>query len=224
MKNSVRYCIALMATLSALALSSAAAAQQAYTSSRTSLRAGPDRGYPQVGWLRPGTPVFVNGCVRGYYWCDVSAGSVRGWANARHLQYPYQNRRMAIYGNGATFGLPIVAFALGSYWDNHYRDRSWYNNRPYWNSWRPGHQPPRPPNVVQPVRPSIQPPRPPVVIQPVRPSVQPPRPVIVQPVRPVIVQPQIQPRPQVQPQPQSSVQRQRPAERGMGPGVVGNSR
>ena len=64
-----------------LTLAATAEAQQAYVSARTNLRAGPDRGYPAVAWLGTGTSVYVHGCVRGYYWCDVSSGSVRGWAN-----------------------------------------------------------------------------------------------------------------------------------------------
>ncbi len=138
-----RLSLALLAGVSVMTLASIADAQQAYVSVRTTLRAGPDRGYPQVAWLGGGTTVYVNGCVRGYHWCDVTAGGARGWANARHLQYYHHNRRVAIYGNGATYGFPVVGFALGSYWDNHYRSQAWYNNRSHWNSWHPGRPAPR---------------------------------------------------------------------------------
>lgn len=121
-----------------LAAATVAQAQQAYVSARTNLRAGPDRGYPAVAWLGSGTSVYVHGCVRGYYWCDVSAGGVRGWANARHLQYYYQSRRVPIYGAGARYGFPVVGFAVGSYWDSYYRDRPWYGDRHRWDGWRPG--------------------------------------------------------------------------------------
>lgn len=147
----------LFAAGSLLILASVADAQQAYTSHRTSLRAGPDSGYPQVAWIGAGAVVYINGCVRGYHWCDVTAGSSRGWANARHLSYLHQNRRVAIYGNGAMYGFPMVGFALGSYWDNHYRGHSWYNNRPYWNSWRPGH--PHPRTEAHALRPHYAPPQ-----------------------------------------------------------------
>ncbi len=118
-------------------------AQQAFTSHRTSLRAGPNHGYPQVAWVGSGAGVYVNGCVDGYYWCDVTKGGVRGWVSARHLTYAHQSRRVMIYGNGVTFGTPLVAFTLGSYWDNHYRDRAWYQHHSHWNSWHPGTVAPR---------------------------------------------------------------------------------
>lgn len=133
--------VALIAAASLFAAT--AGAQQAYTANRTSLRAGPHNGYPQVGWINRGAPVFVNGCEHGYRWCDVSANGYRGWVNARHLSYVYQNRPVVIYGNGAVYGFPLVGFALGSYWDNHYRGQAWYGNRPYWDGWRPGSAHPR---------------------------------------------------------------------------------
>ena len=139
-----------------MTLATVADAQQAYASSRTSLRAGPDNGYPQVGWIGGGAAVYVNGCVRGYHWCDVSANGLRGWVSARHLSYLYQDRRVGIYGNGGVYGFPIVGFALGSYWDNHYRGQSWYGNRSDWNTWRPGHAHPQgyPRADFQPSRPA----------------------------------------------------------------------
>jgi uncharacterized protein YraI len=138
----------LMIVASALALgsmflTSTAEAQQAFVSHRTSLRAGPDRGYPQVAWVHSGAGVYVNGCVNGYYWCDVTAGGIRGWVSARHLTYAYQDRRVLIYGNGLAFGAPLIGFTLGSYWDNHYRDRVWYQHHTYWDGWRPGTVAPR---------------------------------------------------------------------------------
>ncbi len=117
---------------------SKANAQQAYLSLRTNLRAGPDHGYPPVAWINSGTSVYVNGCVDGYRWCDVSIGDLRGWANARHIYYTYQNRRVVVYGNGVAFGAPVVGFTVESYWDNHYRDRHWYHHHGYWSGWRPG--------------------------------------------------------------------------------------
>ena len=140
--RTLQICFATLAATSTVVVATVADAQQAYVYTRTSLRAGPDSGYPQVAWIGGGTSVYVNGCVRGYNWCDITSGPYRGWANARHLQYLYNNQRMSIYGNGARFGLPIVGFAVGSYWDNHYRGQSWYNRRDQWNGWHPGSRAP----------------------------------------------------------------------------------
>ncbi len=140
--HTLRICFTALAATTACVVASVADAQQAYVYTRTSLRAGPDIGYPQVAWIGGGTSVYVNGCARGYNWCDITSGPYRGWANARHLQYLYNNRRTTIYGNGARFGLPVVGFAVGSYWDNHYRGQSWYNRRDQWNGWHPGSRAP----------------------------------------------------------------------------------
>jgi uncharacterized protein YraI len=122
----------------ALVVTTKANAQQAYLSHRTNLRAGPDHGYPPVAWINSGATVYVNGCVNGYRWCDVSIDGLRGWANARHIYYPYQSRRVVLYGNGLAFGAPVVGFTVGSYWDSYYRDRPWYHHHGYWSGWRPG--------------------------------------------------------------------------------------
>lgn len=118
---------------------SVASAQSAFTNRTVKLHAGPDRAYPTVSVIGPGAMVHVNGCLRNFHWCDVSSGALRGWANARSLNYTYGGRPLAIYGNGMRFGLPVVGYVMGSYWDNHYRSQPWYNthrhnwqpNRPY---------------------------------------------------------------------------------------------
>lgn len=146
--TTARLAFALVATLAVTTFASMADAQNAWVYGRTSLRAGPDRGYPQVAWLGGGSTVYVHGCVRGYHWCDVSSGPYRGWVNARNLQYTYQNRRVLVYGNG--YGFPVVGFTVGSYWDSYYRDRPWYGHRSHWNDWRPGRPAPRGDYYVEP--------------------------------------------------------------------------
>lgn len=132
-----------------LLLASVASAQNAFTNRTVKLHAGPDRNYPTVSVIGPGAMVYVNGCLRNFNWCDVQAGPARGWANARNLNYTYGGRPMAIYGNGVRFGFPVVGYAMGSYWDNHYRAQPWYNthrhnwqpNRAYVAPRAPVHQP-----------------------------------------------------------------------------------
>ena len=115
-----------------LALSTAALAHEAYTTRQVNVRAGPDVAYPVVAILGAGSPVEVTGCVSDYQWCDVIFGDSRGWVFARTLQYVYQSRRVPLYEYGATLGLPIVSFSLFNYWDDHYRSRSFYHDRPRW--------------------------------------------------------------------------------------------
>jgi uncharacterized protein YraI len=140
--------VAVLAVLAG-ALPLAAAAQQAHSIQWVNLRAGPARDYPLVASLGPGTPLSIQGCTPGFRWCDVIApDDTRGWVYAGNLAYPYENVDRPIVSYGATIGLPIVTFMLGSYWGEHYRGRPWYRDRDRWAH--------RPPPVA--VRPPIGPP------------------------------------------------------------------
>lgn len=148
---------------------SASAQLAAITTQAVNMRAGPDRSFPLVTWLPPGTGVNVVGCIDGWRWCDVVWGFNRGWIFARFLSMVFQNQPTVIFNTGAMLGVPIISFSIGNYWGLHYRNRPWWNNRNYWYSRPPSwnRPPPRPPAVRPPPRP---PPRPPVA-QP-----RPPRP------------------------------------------------
>jgi uncharacterized protein YraI len=124
-----------------LAVPLVAAAQTAYTTRAVNMRAGPDSSYPLVASLQGGTPVNVAGCLESYTWCDVYVGDLRGFVYASYLTYPYQSNRVPIYSYGPALGLPLITFSLGSYWDNYYRGRPFYNKRSYWAA-RPYHAPP----------------------------------------------------------------------------------
>ena len=138
-----------------------ALAQTAFTTQAVNVRAGPDRAFPLVTWLRPGTPVNVIGCTSGWRWCDVVAGGWRGWVYSRYLSGPIRSRA------------PVITFSVGSYWGAHYRGRPWYSSQPGWNNWgSPGFRPPPPPPRPPAARPpALQPPvaRPPMVRPPGRP-------------------------------------------------------
>jgi uncharacterized protein YraI len=193
-----------------LLFSATVCAQEAYTSREVSVRAGPARDYPLVATLAPGTPVSVAGCETDYQWCDIIYGDIRGWVYAKGLQYDYQSRRVPIYGYGAMIGLPIITFSVLSYWDNHYRSRPFYRDRPRWENrpYRggPGFVGPRPrePQFRQPrpVEPQFRQPR------SVEPLVRPPRAADPQFRPPRVERSQGQPpaRPQVQPPARPQVQ------------------
>lgn len=117
--------VALLAPLSALA-------SDGYVNGYVNLRAGPGTRYPRLMTLRPGTAVAVHGCINGWSWCDVGTQGERGWVDGSYLQYPYRNRRVVLSSYGSQIGIPIVSFILGTYWGDHYSNRSWYGERQRW--------------------------------------------------------------------------------------------
>ncbi|MHB8448496.1 MAG: SH3 domain-containing protein, partial [Rudaea sp.] len=123
-------------SLSILAITSAFAAD-GYVTGDVNLRAGPDTSYPRVSMLAAGTPVAIEGCVNGWSWCDVATGDNRGWIAGNFLQEEYQGQRVFVPEYGVQIGIPIVAFAFGAYWGEHYRNRSWYGERNHWSHIRP---------------------------------------------------------------------------------------
>jgi len=131
----------LILPIAALGLSliaiSAAFAADGYVTGNVNLRAGPDSSYPRVAMLNAGTPVAIEGCVDGWSWCDVATAEERGWVAGNFLQEEYQGQRMLIPEYGLQIGIPIVSFAFGSYWDEHYRSRPWYGNREHWSRVQP---------------------------------------------------------------------------------------
>lgn len=129
-----------------VAIPFATSAQEAFTTRSVNVRAGPDTSYPAVATLGGGAPVEVMGCLDDWSWCDVVFGYNRGWVYAPYLTYVYQGARVPFYTYAPSFGIPIVAFSLGSYWDRYYRGRSWYGRRDYWERREPRHiRPPGPP-------------------------------------------------------------------------------
>src|SRR5258706_6979277 len=95
--------IALLAA-AGMALSAVAAAQEAYTTRQVNVRAGPERDFPLVATLAPGTSVHVNGCVADYVWCDIDFGGNRGWVIGRSLQYYYAIRYVPLYSYAPSIG------------------------------------------------------------------------------------------------------------------------
>lgn len=136
-----------------------------YTVATVNMLAGPDTQYPLIYTLDAGTPVDVQGCTEGWQWCDVIAGGSRGWIAGPYIEYLYNNQPVIVTDYGARIGIPIVTFAIGTYWGRYYVNRSFYRDRTRWYSrpipvrpfpgprppvrpW-PGHRPPgdhRPPS------------------------------------------------------------------------------
>jgi len=130
-----------ISTFAALSLSliaiPAVFAADGYVTGNVNLRAGPDSSYPRVTMLQAGTPVAIEGCIDGWSWCDVATAEERGWVTGNFLQEEYQGQRVLIPEYGLQIGIPIVSFAFGTYWDQHYRSRPWYGNREHWSRVQP---------------------------------------------------------------------------------------
>lgn len=137
---------AALIVCAALALSAQAHAQvaQGYIAADTTLWSGPSPDYPPITNLPPQTWVSVQGCTAGWQWCDVITGPNRGWVPGNYILYPNQGIGVPLPSYGASIGVPIVTFVIGTYWGAHYRNRSFYGNRNYWYG-RPIHARPMPP-------------------------------------------------------------------------------
>lgn len=157
-------------------------AADAYVTGAVGLRAGPDIGYPRIMTLPAGIPVEIYGCTAGWEWCDVQTEENRGWVSGQFLQYDYQNQRVLLPDYGARVGIPIVAFVLGTYWDQNYRNRSWYRDRARWSRRTFVHRPPPRPayRPHNPQRPPINRPRPsrPAITRPSNPRPQTSKPTL----------------------------------------------
>jgi uncharacterized protein YraI len=112
-----------------MASTSAFAAFDGYVTASVYLRAGPDSSYPRVARLHAGESIVIEGCVDDWSWCDVSGREDRGWVSAHYLQHEYEGHRVLIPRYGVRIGIPIISFVFGSYWNDHYRSRSWYRDR-----------------------------------------------------------------------------------------------
>jgi uncharacterized protein YraI len=152
------------ATALLLLVPAAAFAVPGYTVATVNMLAGPDTQYPLIYTLDAGTPVDVQGCTEGWQWCDVIAGGSRGWIAGPYIEYLYNDQPVIVTDYGARIGIPIVTFAIGTYWGRYYVNRPFYRDRARWYSrpipvrpfpgprppirpW-PGHRPPgdhRPP-------------------------------------------------------------------------------
>jgi uncharacterized protein YraI len=133
MKHAQTLC-ALATALAAVAVvpATAQAQQTAYVSKAVNLRAGPSSDYPVVAILGAGVNITVEGCMSDYRWCDVSVGTNRGWLYAGNIVYPYQGTNVPLLTFGSAIGIGVIAFSVGSYWDDYYRYRPWYPQRQRW--------------------------------------------------------------------------------------------
>lgn len=138
----------LVAAFLIAATMSAALAAPGLVRNTVTLRAGPGNGFPVVGRIPAGAHVDIHGCISGGAWCDVTFSGERGWVAAMSLAYLDDDRY--VYLPDYIDDVPIVPFALSSYWGSYYVGRPWYHRHAYWNRYWHRHPPvvahgPRPP-------------------------------------------------------------------------------
>ncbi|UIJ71547.1 SH3 domain-containing protein [Aurantimonas sp. HBX-1] len=92
------------------------------------LRAGPSTAYPAVNVVGAGERVRVFGCLDTRSWCDVGYDGQRGWMSSNYLADAGE-RRYTGPRYVERIRAPVISFSVGSYWDNHYRGRSFYRDR-----------------------------------------------------------------------------------------------
>jgi uncharacterized protein YraI len=140
-------CLRLSFGVYLLAFSAAAAAQNAVTTHPVGVYAGPDDSYPIVAQLDADVPVEVMGCLDDWSWCDAAFAGNRGWLYAPDITYDYDGGYVPFYTYAPSFGVPVVQFTIGDYWDRYYHGRPWYTQRDEWEQRGAPHhrRPPGPP-------------------------------------------------------------------------------
>ena len=131
------------ASLVALGAAAPAAAQtyslsgsgSAYLRSGSDLFAGPGYDYPRVEYVPAGRSLRLHGCLSDYAWCDVSSGYARGWVDADDLVVYRGSQSYGLYESRSWYSYTTVTFIFGSYWNNYYRNRPWYNDRYRYQNW-----------------------------------------------------------------------------------------
>jgi uncharacterized protein YraI len=105
---------------------------EGHAASSVNLRAGPSTKYPALDMLRKHEEVRIIGCLPGWDWCDVRAGSMRGWVSAKYLHGMMNGRDAAIMKYGPQLGIREIMFHERSYWAQNYYGRDFYQKRYGW--------------------------------------------------------------------------------------------
>ncbi len=134
-------------------------AVQGYTTAGVNLRAGPSTTYPVVATMRAGDEVTIYGCLSGWTWCDIDWRGYRGWAAGQYLDVPYQQHHQPILSYGEYVGVPFLSFSIGSYWNDHYRDRTFFGDMQRYQGPDVGQKPPAETNQPQAQQPPAQQPQ-----------------------------------------------------------------
>ncbi|WP_265441156.1 DUF2336 domain-containing protein [Bradyrhizobium sp. SEMIA] len=70
----------------------------------------------------------------------MSFSDDRGWVSSQYLEYLYRNHYVYLPDYVDEIDVPVVPFALASYWSSYYEGRPWYRRHAYWNNYWTSHQ------------------------------------------------------------------------------------
>lgn len=116
----------------------AANAAPGYVTANLNMRSGPDLDFPSVEIIPEGTAIEVAGCLPDESWCDVIAGSNRGWVYGEYLAFEQGKEYVLLPDAGiATFKIPTVHFVAEDYWTKYYVGRPWYAQKAKWVAFAP---------------------------------------------------------------------------------------
>lgn len=130
-KQTLFKALALIALIATPAI--AEAATRGFSIANVNMRSGPSTAYPAVVVIPNGAPLVIHGCLQDRPWCDVSFNRGRGWVSGNYIQAENRQRRYDVEPRRyRELGVPIITFELGRYWDQHYRNNSFYGERERW--------------------------------------------------------------------------------------------
>lgn len=95
--------------VAAMAVAGAASAQTAATvSTDLNVRSGPGVQHGVIGAIGTDQEVSVIGCIDSANWCQVSSGTLEGWAYGDYLNVRAGDEVVSLYPNRETVGVTII--------------------------------------------------------------------------------------------------------------------
>lgn len=124
MKNKCSFLIA--GCLALIGFAAPAQAASGFVSTGVNLRSGPGVEYPVVATISSQEFLEINGCITAWNWCEVNWRGFSGWVSGQYLRNQSYG---PIVEAGPVINIPIIVFNQDDYWNKHYRERPFYNER-----------------------------------------------------------------------------------------------
>jgi len=99
---------------------------------RSWILAGPGWRYPHIALAPARGRVAIHACLPSRNWCDISFRGARGWVAGSQVAVMLGGRRQTAALMGRQAGIASSNFVIGIYWDDHYRNQTFYRDRARW--------------------------------------------------------------------------------------------